>query len=89
MPLVREADFLGLPASQGPYRVRAFFPEGDSRFKIGRLLLKKLFCLRSQMVTQILSIVEIIDKLKLCVKHYYHTTFSVPKMLTHSGIVLI
>jgi len=32
-----------------------------------------------------MDIVGIIDKLKLCVKHYYYTIFGVPKMLTHSG----
>jgi hypothetical protein len=42
MPL-KEAGFLSLPASQGPYRVRTFFPEGGSHFAIGRLLLIKLF----------------------------------------------
>jgi hypothetical protein len=33
-----------------------------------------------------MDMVGIIDKLKLCVKHYYYTIFGVPKMLTHSGI---
>jgi hypothetical protein len=33
-----------------------------------------------------MNMVGIIDKLELCVKHYYYTIFGVPKMLTHSGI---
>jgi len=33
-----------------------------------------------------MDMIEIIDKQELCVKHYYHTIFGVPKMLTHSGI---
>jgi hypothetical protein len=32
---------------------------------------------------------QIIEKWLLCVKHYYHTTFGIPKKITHSGIARI
>ncbi len=43
------------------------------------------FALKVRQLPYELGITQIIDKRLLCVKHYYHTTFGVPKKLSHSG----
>jgi hypothetical protein len=47
------------------------------------------FALKVGQLPNELGITQIINKWLLCVKHYYHTTFGVPKKLTHSGSVCI
>lgn len=47
------------------------------------------FALKVGQLPYKLAITQIINKWLLCVKHYYHTTFGIPKKLTHSGSVFI